>query len=102
MLLHKNRPPFLKGAYMALHAYDENICTGSYAISDPSGPVCHNLLIRYLKLASGLDRNQNRNNHYVEITYCHGQVTSIIHQSQNLVYSHCRAKQSQGQYWTMV
>ena len=54
--LHKNRPPFLKGTYVSLHAYVMNICLAFNAISDPSGPVLHNLPIRYLKLASGLDK----------------------------------------------
>jgi hypothetical protein len=102
MLLHKNRPPFRKSADVSLYADVENICVGSYTASDPSGPVHHNLLIGYLKSASGLDGDQNGNNHCMETTYCLGQVASIIQQSQSPIYTQCRAKPSQGQYWTMV
>ena len=101
-LLHKNRPPSCKGAYVSLHAYVQNICLGVFTASDPSGPVNHNLLIGYLKLASGLDGDQNGNKHHVEATYCHGQVASIIQQSQSPFYIQCRAKPSRGQYWTMA
>ena len=89
MLLHKNRPPSCKGAYVSLHAYVQNICLGVFTTSDPSGPVNHNLLIGYLKSASGLDGDQNGNNHCVEATYCHGQVASIIQQSQSPFHIQC-------------
>ena len=83
-LLHKNQPPSCKGDYVSLHAYVQNICLGVFTTSDPSGPVNHNLLIGYLKLASGLDGDQNGNNHCMEATYCHGQVASIIQQSHKV------------------
>ena len=102
MLLHKNRPPFRKDAYVSVHAYFEDICVGFYVVSDPSGPVHHNLPIGYLKLASGVDGDQNGVNLCVEKTYCHGQVAGIIQHSPSLLYTQCRAKPSRGQYWKMA
>jgi hypothetical protein len=55
----------------------------TYLASEPSGPVHHNLLIGYLKSVSGLDGDQNGNNHCVEKMYCYSQVANIIQHSQS-------------------
>jgi hypothetical protein len=53
-----------------------------YIASEPSSPVRQNLRIRYFEATIDLGRDQNGKNHWIEITHCHGQVASIIQQSQ--------------------